>query len=467
MENPEKTAPALDATEKSNGREAKNDAQEKAKASKLHKRLHRYARSSYATVVALLPIVSFGLTAASIVAASWAHQPITADDTRWVDISPVNGNCTCDSTHVSYCAETSDAFEGTAYLSITIMGSQLLLACVYALELGLYGLFGGSHNYTRVTLIIALLALSTEILSVISWYSTFANNHCGDPSFETHGATLGWPFFFRCFECAGMFGFVLYITSLFPKTNRGPPSLPLATAVFTLLFSSVTTFSRGWMTNGAVSYSPWSACSCGDTASSVATMMSLALATGILAIIFGLITVFFMALRAVDNEGVTVRIASILSSVTALFQMLVIVGFFVPFNGELSDQGFERQWPASFAISAFSTQLLFVICNSIYMLRWPTETPVEGADLDASAGGGPVGSRADHELTVYYRFWWDHLKDPRTLAHEAREDDEDENAASESDDELDEADVLPDDNDDGKNADGDADAAEDGGKQAA
>jgi hypothetical protein len=55
----------------------------------------------------------------------------------------------------------------------------------------------------------------------------------------------------------------------------------------------------------------------------------------------------------------------------------------------------------------------------------------------------PDATKQDHELTIFYRFWWDHLKDPRTLAHEAREEDEDDNAGSESDDDGEDAEALP------------------------
>jgi hypothetical protein len=413
----------------------KPGAEIKPKPTKMQRRLRRYARSLYAIAVASLPIVSFGLTISSLVSASWGHKPINADDTKWIDISPVNGNCTCDSTHVSYCAETGDAFEGTAYLSVVVMGSETLMALIYAAELGLYGLFGGSHNFTRITLIVALLALSTEILSVISWYATFANNHCGDPSFQSHGASLGWPFFVRCVECAGMLGFVLYITSLFPKTNRGPPSIPLVSVVFALMLTCVTTFLRGWMVNGEMSYSPWSACVCGESCSNVSTMMSLALGCGAVATLIGFITVFFMSLRAVDNEGMTLKVASATSAATVVFQVLVVVGFYLAYNGgcgsSLADEGFQLFWPSNFAVAALCTQIAFFVGNTVYMMK---------ACCDVE---DPDATKQDHELTIFYRFWWDHLKDPRTLAHEAREEDEDDNAGSESDDDGEDAEALP------------------------
>uniref|UniRef100_A0A7S1R4K9 Uncharacterized protein n=1 Tax=Neobodo designis TaxID=312471 RepID=A0A7S1R4K9_NEODS len=405
----------------------------KPRLSKTQRKLRRWARTGYAIFVAWMPVLSFALTISSLVSASWGHKSINADDTKWLDVSPVNGNCTCDSTHVSYCAETSDAFEGTAYLSVTVIMSQLLLAFIYTCELGMYGLFGGSHDYTRITLIVALLALSTEILSVISWYATFSNDHCGDPSFESNGATLGWPFFVRCIECAGMLGFVLYITSLFPKTNRGPPSIPLVAAVFAMMITCVTTFLRGWMSNGDVSYSPWSACTCGDACSNVASMMSLALATGALAVVAGFVVIFFTSLRAVDNEGLTLKVASIASGVTLLFQILVVVGFYLAYNGgcgsSLADDGYDLFWPSNFAVSAIVTQVAFLVSNTVYTMK-----------ACCAVDEGEPEPANDYERTIFFRFWWDHLKDPRTLAHEAREEDEDDNAGSESDDDLDDDD---------------------------
>lgn len=416
-----------------------NAAAARVRLTKFDRKLRRYVRLSFATFVAALPIFSFAFAISSLVSASWTHKSLVPDGSRWLDISPVNGNCTCDSTHVSYCAETSDAFEGTAYLSVVVILAQLLLALVYALELGAYGLFGGSHNYTRVTLIVALLALSTEILSVISWYATFSNRHCGDDSFEMHGATLGWPFYVRCVECAGMLGFVLYITSIFPKTNRGPPSLPLVAAVFAMMISCVTTFLRGWMKTGDVSYSPWSACTCFDTCTQVRSMMSLSLAAGSIGVLAAFATIFFMSLRAVDNEGLTLRIASISSFVTIAFQSMVVAGFFTIYNTEgcgssLRDDGFERFWPSSFAVVALALQLGFLVSNCVYMMRACCSAEDESANGIVDAVDKP------HERTIFYRFWWAHLKDPRTLAHESREEDEEDNGASDIDDDDEEPD---------------------------
>ena len=423
------------ATEVDDDQPAPEQQRDKPRLTKTQRKLRRWARTSYAIFVAWLPVLSFALTISSLVSASWAHKSINADDTKWLDVSPVNGNCTCDSTHVSYCAETSDAFEGTAYLSVTVIMSQMLLAFIYTCELGMYGLFGGSHDFTRITLIVALLALSTEILSVISWYATFSNDHCGDPSFESNGAALGWPFFVRCIECAGMLGFVLYITSLFPKTNRGPPSIPLVAAVFAMMITCVTTFLRGWMANGDVSYSPWSACKCEAPCSGVATMMSLSLATGALAVVAGFVVIFFTSLRAVDNEGLTLKVASIVSAVTLLFQILVVVGFYLAYNGgcgsSLGDEGFSLFWPSNFAVAALVTQVSFLIANTVYTLK-----------ACCAVDEGEPEPVNDFERTIFFRFWWDHLKDPRTLAHEAREEDEDDNAGSDSDDDLEEEDEL-------------------------
>lgn len=407
--------------------------------SRFQRRMSRYFRVGYATIAAALPIISFALTITSLVSANWGFQPLNADETRWIDISPVNGNCTCDSTHVSYCAETSDAFEGTAYLSIVVIGSQLLVALIYAHELGSYGLYGGSHAYTRVILIAALLGLSTVILSVISWQSTFAVEHCGDPSFKTNGAALGWPFFVRCVEMAIMLFFVLYVTSLFPKTNRGPPSIPMVSICLVLMVTSITTFMRGWMTVGDVQYSPWSACTCGTVCSGMATMMSLALGCGAVATLTGFVTIFFMSLRAVDNEGATLKFATIASAVTLLFQLLVVVGWMVAFSGGCGSSlagDYKQNWPAYFSIGAVASQLVFLIMNLVYMSSLCTGATTEAA---AASGDAPAGAAAAVETKSFFQAnWWDHLKDPRTLAHEAREEDEGDDELSESDNDEDE-----------------------------
>lgn len=434
----EKPSPAQPSSPKAGGKSS-------GEPSKCMRGFYRFLRTSFAIFVAFMPILSFGLTVTSLVSASWAHKSVSADDTRWVDISPVNGNCTCNSTHTSYCAETSDAFEGTAYLSVTVICAQLVLSFIYSVELGWYGLFGGSHNFTRITLIVALLALSTQILSVISWYATYDNDHCGDPSFADNGAALGGPFFVRCVECVFMFGFVLYITSLFPKNNRGPPSIPLFASVIAMLVTSLTTFLRGWMTLGDYSYSPWSACLCGDACSSVSGMLTMALAAGAIATFAGLVTVFFMTLRAVDNEGLTLKASSIASAVTVVLQLLVVLGFYLAFNGgcgdSLENDGFELFWPSNFAIGALVTQIAFLISNSVYMLKACCGSDEEPAAAAAASGeDNAAAAQAEaFKQTIYYRYWWDLLKDPRTLAHEARENDEKDDNESASDEEDDNA----------------------------
>jgi len=412
---------------------------------KLRKRVHRFLRSTFAVIVASLPIISFGLTATALASGTWAYKYTNADNTQWYDISPSNGNCSCATTQTNYCAETSDAFQGTAYLSVTVLFSELIIALIYAFELGQYGLFGGSHTFTRVQLIVALLALSTIILSVISWMSTYSNNHCGDPSFQQNGASLGAPFFVRCIEIAGMLGFVLYITSMFPKTNRGPPSIPLVASVLTLLVTSITTFLQGWMDSGGISYTPWTACTCGAACSGMAGTLAMSTAGSALALVTGFITVFFTSLRAVDNEGATLKISTGTGIATAIFQLLSVIGFTLSFGSgcgtALDADGYVQWWPYWFTVSALVCQGLFVILNIIYMLRACCDPEVP-AGMTLEEAQSALTSRPAFEQTIYYRYWWDHLKDPRTLAHEAREEDEDDNAISDSDEDADAADVL-------------------------
>ena len=164
-------------------------------------------------------------------------------------------------------------------------------------------------------------------------------------------------------------------------------------------------------------------------------MMSLSLATGALAVVAGFVVIFFTSLRAVDNEGLTLKVASIVSAVTLLFQILVVVGFYLAYNGgcgsSLGDEGFSLFWPSNFAVAALVTQVSFLIANTVYTLK-----------ACCAVDEGEPEPVNDFERTIFFRFWWDHLKDPRTLAHEAREEDEDDNAGSDSDDDLEEEDEL-------------------------
>jgi len=374
-----------------------------------------YSRSTYAALVCFLSIAAYCLNFAPITSYKSASEPISADGTRWTDVSPSGGNCTCVSTHVSYCAETADSFEATYYLGIVVMFSEVLVMLLLSWELGAYGLYGGSHTITRVALILTLLAFATQILSIISWVATYASKHCGDASFQEQGAALGWPFFLRALEMVLMGGYVFYTISMFPKTNRGPPSMPLLVMAVFYGLTAVTTFAPGWMTHNGLSYSTFAACSCGsfnDACSGMTAMLALGLAFEALGVVAGLVTVFFTVLRAVDNEGATLKFATVSSGITLLCQVIGTAGAGAAASNSCG--AFENNWPVGAMIAAVLCQFLFLVMNSLYMRRF--------------------GEEGDVPMSVYQATWWTQLKDPRTLAHESREDDEQDDDDSEEDD---------------------------------
>ena len=223
-----------------------------------------WLRTIYATVCLCGTLVAFVFMVFAITSHQWMYSytatpgvsgiGATVDIDRWYDLSPFWGNCTCVTTHTSYCVEIADGFESSAYLSVTVLVGEALLVLVLAYELGLYGPYGGSHTFTRIQLILALVTLGTAILSIFSWLSVFFIEHCGDPSVSSLGQmSIGWPFYLRCGETAFLLLYVLYIVSQFSVPHRGPPAMPLLTVIVLLGVTITTTNSSGWMVASSAS----------------------------------------------------------------------------------------------------------------------------------------------------------------------------------------------------------------------
>lgn len=348
----------------------------------------------------------------------------TVDIDRWIDLSATYGNCTCVTTQVSYCLEKADAFQATGFISIASVCLIVVIVLLLAYELALYGPYGGSHTFTRVQLILALMALGTQILTLFAWASAFLVQHCGDAAFfETTGSTLGWPFFVRIAEAVMMLVYTLYVVAQFSKSHRGPPGIPMLAALFLSAITAVTTVSRSWMYNDNTkeNYGLFSSCVCptaGGGFCNGGTLWTLSLVFGIISFILAFITAFFACLRCVDSEALTLRFATISGILALIAEIVTLMTAIISGSSQtscgtsnsLNADGFLMGPPVGLVITAMICQLIFLVLNIFYS----------------------IGQN-------YRSYWWKHIKDARTKAHEARENEDDDEEDNDDEDDGEEA----------------------------
>lgn len=431
--------------------------------------LTRLVRTFYSFMTMVLCLFAFVASISMVVGYQWAHN---TDKTtaQWTSVSVLGHNCTCDNLHESYCAESSDAFQGTSYLSLAVLVCEFLVGVVLTWELASFGVYGGTHDTTRLCLLFALVAMATQMLSLVAFHSAFAGQHCGDQSFEQQGYQIGWAFYYRAFELLLMVLYVLFTLRAFSTSTRGPPSGALLMIVVQMGLTGVSTQAHGWMFDSTQTkaFSTWESCLCEPLCDAVSGNMTGALVLLIFQAIFSVLASFFSSLRAVDNEGLTVKYNIVFSALALLCGIILSVFYMTSVASGSTVCGstsvFDYQWTLNLEIAVCVGLFLGIILNAILLkptvlkingkevaLQEPVSAPVhdnQTEDEKTMAKASDEEQQAQFEeqkkvaanlppILLYHTWWWFELKDPRTVSHERREGDESD-LDSDSDEEEDE-----------------------------
>lgn len=352
---------------------------------KVTKSWFRLSRTLYQWCCMFSAILAFACAATICASGYWIVRKDTLNSlSSWEELTTYAGACSCHTTLDFACSTLNNSFQQVSMLSGILIGVEIVLIGTFLFEFSFYGIFGGTHFFTRLSLILEVLGFATAVLSLTTYSMAYQTPYCDFASFQTLGYLLNWGAYMRAAEALG-FLVVMSITGQTAfGTSRGPPCMLLFVASLVLCMSCVSTTSRQWMVKlsavpgGADTlYGITSYCTCGVTCSTRTEFQALLGSTqGISAFqaILGLLTVFFTLLRGVDNAGATLKFAEItgflfifvaMGNVANLYRM----NFSASCNIAGQEDNYVPSWSLYVCAGSCGIMIVFVTLNGLYMSR--------------------------------------------------------------------------------------------------
>lgn len=347
---------------------------------KVRKEWMRLSRTAFQFVCMFCAFLAFAICAITTASGYWiVRSDTTRDVDSWYELTTFAGPCKC-STNLKFdCATLNNAFDQVGQLSGILIGAELLLIGILLYEFCFFGIFGGPDYFTRLTLIAEVLGFATATLSLILYAMAFQQPYCSVNSFEANGFQLGWGAYVRGLEALGFFLMIVLTADAGFDSARGPPCTLLFFAVGVFALTCITTTSYGWMAQGTkVLYGITSHCECGTSCSSRTDFDGLLESTRSLSLIqtlVGLLTVFFVLLRGVDNVGATLKFAEISGAVFVLIAAAG-VGNVYRFNYDAAcnipgqEDMYEPSWAMYAMVGSAGIMSIFLFLNGLYMSRF-------------------------------------------------------------------------------------------------
>lgn len=340
---------------------------------------HKIGRTLYQMVNMFAPIMALALAAATVSSSFWVVRKDTTNQfSTWSEITTFAGLCTCQSNFDVYCSTLRNTFQQISQMSGILIGCEVLLIGVLLFEFSFYGIFGGPEYFTRGTLILEVMCFATATLTVIQYGFVYTTSYCDAWSFQVRGFQIGWGLYLRCLESLGFFVVLCLTANAGFASSRGPPCslLFLASVLFAMTCCSITAAS--WMTNSQnIVYGITSNCVCGPGCSQrtdLADLLSSTRGLTVFQCIVGVLTLFFVLLRAVDNVGATLKFSEISGTLFLGIAGANIANLFrLDFNVRCNIPGQEDEyipaWCMYVIAGSAGFMLVFLILNGLYMTR--------------------------------------------------------------------------------------------------